>query len=79
MFPTPGDLRRPARLAESTLRSPRVFSLHNVIAERGCSGEGDQTPFCVPVETHLESRVERVTLMQEDDTQEVRKGERKRG
>lgn len=56
MFPSPGDLRRPARLAESTLRSPRVSSLHNVIAERGCSGEGDQTPLCVPVEAHLKSR-----------------------
>jgi len=45
--------------------------LHNVIAERGCSGEGDQTPLCVPVEAHLESRVrsdERVTLVQENDT-----------
>lgn len=40
MFPSPGDLRRPARLTESTLRSPRVSSLHNVIAERGCDGEG---------------------------------------
>jgi len=80
MFPSPGDLRRPTRLGESTLRSPRVSSLHNVIAERGCSGEGDQTPLRVPVEAHLESRVrsdERVTLIQENDTK-MRRERKKR-
>jgi len=61
MFPSPGDLRHLGasyRKYSSLLEYPHciMYSPNGARSDERENGEGYETPFCVAVETHVESR-----------------------